>query len=123
MKIIQQSFKVNSDDYCKLHLSIINTILPVKLSEKEIEVLSSFMALPNDVVIDDYFNPVARKRVMDKCGLKHGGLSNHIKNMINKGFLSRNDITKRIYIKDFLLPEEEIQGYQIKLIKDNGEQQ
>lgn len=116
MKIIQQSFKLEREEYYKVHLSILNILLPVKLTEKEVEVLSTFMSLPYDVVIDDYFNPVARKVVMDKCNIKPGGLSNHIKSMAKKGFIYKNDITRRFYIKDFLLPEDEIQGYQIKLM-------
>jgi len=38
--------------------------------------------------------------------------------MIEKGFLDKNKMTNRISIKSFLLPEENSQGYQIKIIKE-----
>lgn len=117
MKIIRQSYTVGNNDYYKLHLSIINTILPVKLTEKEIDVLGKFMSLEKSLIEDEYFNSVTRKKVMDELNLKPGGLSNHLKSMIDKGFLSKNKITKKITIKPFLLPEEKTQGYQIKITK------
>lgn len=117
MKIIQKSYKVKNDDYYKLHLTIINAVLPVKLTDKEIKVLASFMSLEKSLIKEDNFNSVARKQVKDKLGLSPGGLSNHLKSMINKGFLSKNEITKRITIKEFLLPEDKIQGYQFKITK------
>ena len=118
MKIIQQVYKVDNDKYYELHLNIINAILPVKLTDKELEVLASFMALDEVLTKDDYFNPVARKKVREKTGVSPGGLSNHLKSMIKKGFLVKNDITKKITIKEFLLPEEKVQGYQFKIMKN-----
>jgi hypothetical protein len=37
--------------------------------------------------------------------------------MINKGFLIKNDITNTITIREFLLPEDDGQGYQFKIVK------
>lgn len=116
MKVIQQAFKVSNEEYYSMHLHIINAVLPAKLTEKEIEVLSAFMALPKDLVSEGYFNPVARKKVLAKVGLSSAGLSNHIRAMIDKGFLTKSD-DNDISIKAFLHPEDDGQGYQFKLVK------
>ena len=117
MKIIQQAFKVDNEDYYSMHLNIVNAILPVKLTQKEIEVLAGFMALDKGLTKEGYFNSVARKIVRTKLGLSPAGLSNHLGEMITKNFLTKDDITNEIKIKVFLLPEDDGQGYQLKLLK------
>jgi hypothetical protein len=108
MKIIQQAFKVENQEYYNMHLQIVNAILPVKLTDKELD---------KNIIEENYFNPVARKKVLKKLDLSAAGLSNHLKSMINKGFLIKNNITNAITIKEFLLPEEDGQGYQFKIVK------
>lgn len=117
MKIIQKAFKLDKEHYYVMHLQLVNAILPVKLTDKELEVLAAFMALDSNIIEDGYFNPIARKRVMKKLDLIPAGLSNHLASMIKKGFLTKNSITNVISIKEFLLPEEDGQGYQFKIMK------
>lgn len=118
MKIIQQVFKLDKNKYYLMHLGILNAILPVKLTDKELEVLAGFMELDENIIEDSYFNPVARKKVLKKLELSPAGLSNHLKSMLDKGFLIKNSITNIITIKEFLLPEINGQGYQFKIIKN-----
>lgn len=117
MKIIQQAFKVENQEYYTMHLQISNAVLPVKLTDKELEVLAAFMGLDKNIIEENHFNPVARKKVLKRLNLSAAGLSNHLKSMINKGFLIKNDITNAITIREFLLPEEDGQGYQFKIVK------
>lgn len=117
MKIIQKAFKLDNDKYYELHLQIVNSVLPVRLSEKELEVLSSFMALEKNIIKIDNFNSFARKQVKTKLGLTSAGLSNHLRSMIDKGFLSKDEMSGLITIKHFLIPEEDGQGYQFKIVK------
>lgn len=117
MKIIQKAFMLDNEKYYVLHLHIVNAILPVKLTDKELEVLAAFMALDKSIIEDGYFNPIARKKVMKKLELIPAGLSNHLASMIKKGFLIKNNVTNFISIKEFLLPEEDGQGYQFKIKK------
>jgi DNA-binding MarR family transcriptional regulator len=117
MKPIQRILHLKQDDYYIKHLTIINTLLPTYLTDKEIEVLAAFMSLDKNLIEDDMFNTVARKKVMTKLNLSPGGLGNHLKSMINKKVLDRNEITNKITIKTFLLPQEPAQGYQIKILK------
>lgn len=117
MKIIQQGFNLSNEQYYVMHLQIINSILPAKLTDKELEVLAAFMALDKSIIEEGHFNPIARKKVMKKLELIPAGLSNHLASMIKKGFLIKNSISNAITIKQFLLPEEDGQGYQFKIMK------
>jgi len=120
MKIIQRALSdLDRYNYHLKHLAIINPLLPIQLSNKEIEVLAAFMYHKGELVEEDRFNSLVRKNVMDKLDLSSGGLSNHLRSMIEKGFLEKSDITKRIKIKPFLFPEDKEQGYQIKIIEKN----
>ena len=66
MKIIQKSFKLPKQQYYKKHIEIINTFLPVQLTEKEIEILSSFLSLDKNIIEEDIFNSFARKNSKER---------------------------------------------------------
>jgi DNA-binding MarR family transcriptional regulator len=122
MQVITNILKVNRYDYYVKHLEILNIVLPedkfpMKLSSKEIEVLAAFMSQDKNLIEEDMFNGVVRKKVMDKLNLKPGGLGNHLKKMIEKKFLTKNELTKRIVLKSFLSPVDNHQGYRIKIVK------
>ena len=122
MKIVQKTVKVEKYDFYKIHLSIINTLIPDedKMVNKEIEVLAAFMGLEKVLIEEDMFNTLARKQVKTKLSLSAGGLGNHLKSLINKKHLTKNEITGRITINPHIVPEEPVQGFQIKLIQENG---
>lgn len=118
MKVIQKELRVEPGQYYLIHLNIINSVFPTKLTEKEIEVLAGFMALDKTITGVDMFNTYARKLVKETLkGMSAGSLSNHLKSMIDKGFLVKDEITNRISVKEFLLPEDDWQGYQFRIIK------
>ena len=117
MKIIQRSLELESDQFYEQHLSIINTVLPSKLTNKEIKVLATFMSADQKLTIEDRFNSIVRKGVMKKLGLSPGGLGNYLNSMIKKGFLNKSEITNKITVKEFLMPEKVVQGYQFKISK------
>lgn len=120
-KIVQKALtNLDSYEYHLKHLSILNQILPTQLSNKELEVLAAFMHHKGELVEEDRFNSLVRKDVMDRLNLSSGGLSNHLREMIKKGFLDKSEITKRIKIKPILFPNEGMQGYQIKITASNG---
>lgn len=119
MKIIQKTFRVDASDYHSMHLSLINPALEKKMTNKEIEVLASFMSLDSSITGTDMFNTYARKLAKSKLkGMSSGSLSNHIKSLLDKGLLKKDENSNRISIGSFLFPEEDQQGYQFKLIKN-----
>lgn len=117
MKPIQQVLNLDKNNYYIKHLTIVSCLLPTNLTQKEIEVLANFMSLDKSLIEEDMFNTLARKKVMKELNLQPGGLGNHLSSMIDKKVLVKNEITKRISIRDFLIPKEPSQGYQIKINK------
>lgn len=113
--IIQRLLKVDKRKYYSKHLSIVSCLLPTHLTNKEIEILACFMSLDKNIIEEDMFNTLARKKVMDELNLKPGGLGNHLKSMINKKVLDKNPITNKITLKDYLFPDDNNQGYKIMI--------
>lgn len=121
MQVISKILNVDNYDYYVKHLEMLNIIRPIDvypepLSEKEIQVLAAFMSQDKSLIDEDMFNGVVRKKVMDKLSLKPGGLGNHLKKMKEKGFLSKNEITKKITV-NLIMPVPNGQGYRIMLKK------
>lgn len=109
------ALKLEKDKYIKMHLSILNLFLPKKLTEKEIDILSNFMSLPDELISQDMFNSYSRKLVKERLSLSSGGLGNHLKSMVDKGFLEKDKITARITVKKFLIPRKEEQKFSINI--------
>ena len=118
MKIIQKAIGLQGRDYYEAHLGIINNFLPYKMTPTHIKVLASFLNLDENITVDSMFNPLARKKVKeDLDNMSASALSNHLGALIKMGYLKKNEITGKITIVDFILPEEYIQFYQFKLNK------
>ena len=121
MKILQKSLVLDKRQYYEVHLHIINPLLPNRLTDKEISVLACFLSLDESLVEDDRFNTVARKRVRDELNLSPGGLSNYLKSMIDKGHLTKSELSRKIAVRDYIIPQADKQFYQFKIIcRDNG---
>lgn len=110
MKIIQKGFELPKLEYYQTHLKIVNAILPIGITSKEIEILSWFLTLPKS---DTMFSTPNRKAVIKALSLTDGGMSNHLKNMKKKGLLKRED--DNLVIVPALLPDERLQGYNLKI--------
>jgi len=122
MKVITKVLQVSKFDYYRKHLELLNVLLPEdkfpeRLSSKEIEVLAAFMSQDENLIEEDMFNGVVRKKVMEKLSLKPGGLGNHLKKMIAKNYLTKSDITRKITLKPYMFPVKNNQGYRVKITK------
>lgn len=100
-------------EYYQTHLSVINCLLPVKNTNKEIEILSLFMCF-DGILEDDRFGTTAKKMIRNKLGLSHQGLSNYMTSLIRKRMLSIEE--EKIKILPILHPNRDEQIYMIKLI-------
>ena len=116
MKEIRKLVRLNKTDYYETHLSIINCILPIKMTPMEIKVMATFMGLEGDVA-QYRFGPTAKKIVMatvkPEKPLSAAGLSNFISSLTEKGFLTKNG--DMMHILPILLPETIEQIYIFKL--------
>lgn len=107
-------------EYCEMHLTILNPFLPVKLAPKEREILGFFMSLDSELAQVDRFNSRFRKEMRDKLGMSYSGLTNHLTALEAKGILELN-LQGVLSIKPYLFPQEDNgQVYNFKLIKADG---
>jgi len=113
MKVIQKGFELSKKDYYKTHLKIVNAILPVNMTEKEIEILSEFLSLPEETIKGNMFNSFARKKVIEVLNLTKSGISNYINGMVKKGYIKKEG--DNLSITPALLPDGICQGYNFKL--------
>lgn len=116
MQQIKKLLRLDKTEYYETHLSLINCLIPVKLTPMEIKVLAAFMSLEGHIA-QLRFGPSAKKIVMQQCDITPAGLSNYIKSLMNKGALVKTgDVTTIIPI---LMPEEKEQLYLFKLQKND----
>ena len=116
METIKKFLKLPPDKYYIKHLEIINPLLPIQLTPKEIEVLGNFMSLEGEIAEEDRFGTTCRKVVKDKLNLSDGGLGNYIKSLKDKGFIITIENDK-MDILEFLKAENSIQKYMFILTK------
>lgn len=116
MTIKKTLIKTDELKYYENHLYIINSVLPVKLTNKEIEILSNIMNMKGDVN-NNVLGSAMRAILKDKLGLSSSSLSSYIKQLTSKGFISV--INNKIEILKLLIPDNDEQEYNFKLI-NNG---
>jgi|688.fasta_scaffold13593_17 hypothetical protein len=112
MKALSKRLVLDSKRFYNIHLSIVNAIIPTKLTPKEIEILALFMSLKGDIA-KDRFGTTARKLVMKELNLSDGGLGNYLKSLKEKGFISPTN-----EILPFLIPNDDKQEYFFQLINE-----
>jgi len=110
--VIKKVLKLSQEEYYTKHLEIINNFLPVTMTPKEIEVLANFMSLQGDIATDR-FGTTAKKIVRSKMGLSVAGISNYMKSLKAKGFITDSNILP------ILFPENGTQLYNFKLVNDD----
>lgn len=109
MKTIKKHLKLNRFQYYQTHLKIVNALLPISLTSKEIDVLAKFMELN----YKDKFCTSARKEVRETLNLSYGGLGNYLKSLEEKNFIYRERGTYEIV--PVIIPNSSNQLYQFKL--------
>lgn len=115
-KILKRHIKTSSKkEFYQKHLELLNISVDkkYKLTQKEIDVLASFLSIPPELDKGDKFNLAARQKIRMDLKLSSGGLSNYIKSLINKKYIKKDKITKILTIQEFLELKNNIQIYQI----------
>ena len=121
MNVIKKRLKDLSEyEYYDKHLNIINQFFPVQMTKTEIKILAGFMTLKGDNVKINRFSTDARRMIKERFRMSDGGLGNHIKALKDKKFIyvDENNVYK---INPYLIPAENVQGYQFVIEKDNIE--
>lgn len=119
MQEIKKALVLQPLKYYETHLSLLNCILPVKMTPMEIKVIASFMSLTGEVA-KYRFGPTAKKIVMNMIDpnkpLSAAGLSNYIVSLKKKKFLLEEGDMVTIF--PLLIPEENEQLYRFRLVNN-----
>lgn len=120
-KEIRKKLILDRLDYFETHLSFINCVLPIKMTPMELKVLATYMSI-EDNLAQYRFQKIGRKLVKDRLGLSAAGLSNHIRELLRKGHMSKDEKTEELSILPILYPKGNVQDYYFRLIlKTNAE--
>lgn len=112
MGTLNKLLELTKERYYEIHLSIVTSILPVKLTSKERQILAYFMSFDGDIA-RDRFGTTARKIVKHSLNLSDGGLGNYLKSLKEKGFLIGENGDQ---INPILLCSSDEQVYQFKIV-------
>ena len=115
MQVLKKLVKLEGSKYFIKHLEIINPMLPIQMTPKEMEVLGNFMSLEGDTAEVDRFGTTCRKIVKKRLNLSDGGLGNYIKALKEKGLIINYGDT--LFIPKFLWCGPTAQGYMFQLEK------
>ena len=79
----------NDKDFVRYHLTILNSLLPEKLTNREIDVLIEFITLDSSIIsVDGLFGSTAKKVVRKNLNnMSVAQLSNIINSLVSKKFL------------------------------------
>ena len=108
-KVIQHVFRLSGEDYHKKFLEVVNSILPLKLTSMEINVLS--YCLENSK--EGSFTSEIKDGLKEVYSFTSASLSGHLKRLSDKYVLFK--VGDTYHIKSFLIPNESFQGFQIKI--------
>jgi hypothetical protein len=89
MKTLKKTLELKEEEFFITHMRIVNSILPIKLTEREIEVLGVFMSFTGTIA-DDRFCTQGKKIARNKLNMSTQSLHNFITNIKNKKLLIIN---------------------------------
>lgn len=103
MKPLIKSLTLSDKEFFITHIHIVNALLPVKLSQKEIEVLAVFMSFTGTLA-QDRFSTTGKKMVKEILNLSPQSLWNYIKSLKEKKLVYPNGQNK-LEIMPILFPQ------------------
>jgi len=115
-------FRLDGLDYYRKHLEVLNTLLPVKLTDKEIDIISILLDRDISDIEDDLLSTDIRRRLRETLNLSHANISTRLKKLEEKGFIRKTVVNKKEkkVLRNFLFPDPSGRtNYEI-IIKDNG---
>lgn len=116
--VLKKTLKLNKLQYYIKHISIINAVFipdDLKLSLKEIEVISCFLRHTEGLDPSLTLSTEIREKVMNDMNISHGGLSNYLRQLRMKNVLINDRFHKVLYPID--LNEQE---FHLKLLPNGN---
>lgn len=110
-----KAIELGSKDYYRTHLRLINPVLPVEMTDREIDVLAEFLKVD---IEQDRFGTTARALVRKNLNISHSNLSNFMRSLSVKGYLISflDEKNRKCYkMWDKLVPPKDKSEYIFKL--------
>ncbi len=111
--MIIKELSLRGKDFYSVHLEIINPLLPVKLTVKEIDVLSVLLHFSNTQALQEAFKNNFRKYLRDILFMSSASLYNYMQSLQKKGALLDNKGT----VNDLLIPSN-TQEYRFRIKRE-----
>ena len=111
MQVLKKTVKVSGLEFYKKHLEILNCVLPIVMTSKEIMVLASIMYVQNtfDSILVDW-----KKEVCKILSIEKNVLNYSIRNLVKKGFLIRVGDKIEIFSKLVIGGGEQVYYFKIE---------
>lgn len=114
MGILQKTYVAKTKvEYFKQHLNIVQAVLPISLTKKEIDILANFMALEGKDAVFPFVGK-SRKKVREQVGMSVASLGNYLSVLKDKEAIIEDE-DGDLYINPILIAELPTQGYQFKI--------
>lgn len=114
--MIRKKLALKGHEYYKTHLNLVNAVLPIKMSNREIGILAEFLRVGG-------FTTEHRAKVRETLGISPSNLSNYMRSLCKKGFLISflDEENRRQYkIHDIVKLENGKQDYQFLLLNEDA---
>ena len=112
--IIRKELKLKGVEFYYTHLGIINFLLPIKLTNMEIRVLSRLLHFRTDTHLQEEYKDKFRKYIRESLGLSSASLYNYFSSMYKKGAIT--DL-KTVEVNILLIPQN-TQEYYFRIKKE-----
>lgn len=121
MEILTKKQLLSSSRYYETHMKIVNIVLQLNLEPKELQVLAAFMSLDKKILEGDVINSFSRKKVREQLEMSPASVTNHLRSLISKGMIIKDDFSGRYYFNEAIIAEDNKQKYNIILMKDENQ--
>lgn len=119
MEIRRKISRLLPQKYFEVNLILTNAFLNPQMTKTEIEILAYFLSL-REKGVEDIFNTYSRSVVKREMGdMSSASLSNHLRSLRNKEYILKDEETNRLKIVEFLIPNDDIQRYDLILKKED----
>lgn len=119
MEIRRKISRLLPQKYFEVNLILTNAFLSPQMTKTEIEILAYFLSL-REKGVEDIFNTYSRSVVKREMGnMSSASLSNHLRSLRNKEYILKDEETNRLKIVEFLIPNDNIQRYDLILKKED----
>jgi DNA-binding MarR family transcriptional regulator len=113
-------FSLPKREYLLKHLEVLNSIIPVKLSPTERQMIAILLDREEDLVLNDLLSKEVRKKLREELNMSYQNLSARLKRLKNEGFIYLDPADNKWKLIKFLLPDPSGRIEYVIIVKDKN---